>query len=221
MQATTQVEHVQPLEVLQLIKDPLDQWRAEQEAYSEAIVPYRPFTSCLQSQQVLQRVEQVANTIGQFGKSAAAHSLVVVQYSGQQAAAYAVVASRAVTRILHHVAEHSRSVGCNTSLALYHGASKSWVLFVQQLGIAQHSVISGQQAVAVGLKTFGHDVAEASRIMLRDAPAVVGRMRQDVGSAAESANHAVKQLCHAVSHKLTAASQQVRFLLPSCLIERC
>lgn len=81
-----------------------------------------------------------------------------------------------------------------------------------RLSAGRQAVKQASQATAAALGSFGSDVADASRLFVRDAPAVARRMQSDLGSAALVVHNYVRDAGVTAEKGLCHATQQVGFM---------
>ncbi len=172
---------------------------------------YKPHTLRSAAHTAVQSVSQYARTTSRLSSAAGAHSLVAVQYTAQHSASYALAAAGA-----HSLVEFSQSVatktcrlGQSTSLALFHGANQTSASLKRHLAAAQVAVQQAGHASALVLRSFGGDVAEASRTVVKSAPVFTRKLQEDVSHKLEGAQEMVKHAGHSVSHKVIHATHHV------------
>lgn len=186
---------------------------AAQEPRPEPMALFIPHAVTSASHTALQSVTQAAQTASQVGTAAGAYSLAAIQYTSHHSAVTARAAATAVAKFSREVANQACSVSRSTSLALHHGISQSSASLQRQWVAARLAVGKAGHATALAVQSFGSDVAEASRVMVREAPAVVRRMRDDVSYVFEGAQGVVKHAGCSVAHSVTHATHQVsRFI---------
>lgn len=86
------------------------------------------------------------------------------------------------------------------------------------LRASQQAVKQASQATAAALSSFGSDVADASRVLVRDAPAVARRVQEDLGNAVLGVHNYLRDAGATAGKGLGHATQQVRFCHDRLLI---
>lgn len=170
---------------------------------------YKPHTFGSASYTAVQSISQAAGTASRLSSAAGAHSLVAVQYTAQNSASRARAAATAVVEFSQTVAHKTCHLGQSTSLALFHGANQTSASLKRHLAAAQVALEQAGHASALVLRSFGNDVAEASRVVVRGAPVVMRKIQEDVSHKLEGAQEMVKHAGHSVAHKVTHATHQV------------
>lgn len=186
---------------------------ATQAPCPEPVALYIPHAVTSASHTALQSVTQAAQTASQVGAAAGAYSLAAIQYTSHHSAVKACAAATAVAKFSCEVTHKACSVSRSTGLALHHGISHTSASLKRQWVAAGLAVGKAGHATALAVQSFGSDVAEASRVMVREAPAVVRRMQDDVSYVLEGAQGVVKHAGCSVAHSVSHATHQVsRFI---------
>jgi hypothetical protein len=170
---------------------------------------YKPHTFGSASHTAVQSVSHAARTASRLSSAAGAHSLAAVQYTAQHSASHALAAATAVVEFSQSVADRTCRLGQSTSLALFHGAKQTSASLKHHLAAAQGALQQAGHASALVLHSFGSDVAEASRTVVRSAPVVARKIQEDLSHKLEGAQEMVKHAGHSVAHKVTHATHHV------------
>jgi len=173
------------------------------------LVSYKPASFSTASHTALQSVAQAAKAAGRISTAAGAHSIVAVQYTAHRSVLNMLAAAKAAVRFSQVAVNKTCDCGQSTTVAVYNGVNKASASLMHQLITAQHAVGKAGHATAIVLKSFSSDVAEATGVLVRDAPLVARRMQQDWCHAVHGAQHMIRHGGQAVGHGLSHAAHQV------------
>lgn len=170
---------------------------------------YTPTRFSTASNSALQSVSQAAHTAGRFTTAAGANSLMAFKSAAHHSALSVQAAATAVVELSNSLATKTRSMSHRTSLAVYQGLQHASVGVMSCLGTGTTAVRRASYVTVAALGSFGSDVTDAARVVIRDAPAVARSMQQDLGSAALDVNKLVHRTGAAVGQGLSCATYQV------------
>ncbi|DBA78230.1 TPA: hypothetical protein ACH3X2_008186 [Trebouxia sp. C0005] len=170
---------------------------------------YKPHTFGSASHAAVQTYSQAACTAGRLSSAAGAHSLVAIQYTAHHSARHALAAATAVVEFSQSVADRACRLGRSTSLALFHCADQTSASLTRRLAAAQVALQQAGHASALVLRSFGNDVAEASKVVVRSAPTVMRNIQEDMSHKLEGAQGMVKHAGHSVAQRVTHAAHHV------------
>ena len=119
--------------------------------------------------------------------------------------------SRALVIAGNHAAHSMQSMTQHAGVVLYNAVRQPSVAIMRRLAGANAVVVHAQEAAVAAVRDFGKDVAEAGRMIVRDAPVVLGKMRDDANGAARHSRlalrHAGLKLQHGAQHTFHQVSR--------------
>lgn len=93
-----------------------------------------------------------------------------------------------------------------------------------RLTAGQQAVKQASHAAVASMGSFGSDVADATRVFARNAPAAARGVQQDLGNAALDVHHFLRDAGGLAGKGLCHATHQVGFIssfLRQCMLHNC
>ena len=194
-----------------------------QDPFAQQKLNTSPQADVPSSNQVLQNVTAAkpSSNLARFGTingtaSSKAWLALCQRYTTHRPGPHILEHSKALVTAGYHAAHSMQSITQQASVVLYNAVRQPSAALMRHLAHANAVVVHAQQATVAAVSDFGKDVADVGRVIVRDAPVVLRRMRDDANAAAWHSRLALKhaglKLQHGAQHTFHQVSS-IRVLL--------